>query len=222
MSRTLPSRPPVSQYSNLDVPRGAVRLRASSFGIKSACLVSRISDTMRLEALAADNISGASANSSTITGLALPYENLSTGQPAELYARGAFTRNLRENPDQKVLFQFNMGHVLGSSKAGTCRVWEEHDGLHFECIAPDTSWARDLLVSIKRGDVDESGAIAIPTVSRPEIRNGARCRVITQANLFLVSVCSFSEFDSSATVKQNAAAAQRVSRLPGGVYGSRV
>ena len=216
-----------AKKSYLRVPT-AFRYAASHvFGCTISCALSAISDEMRLEALRADNVSDASANKSTISGFALPYETLSIsfpGSPQALFKRGAFTKDLREHPNRKVFYGEGFGRVLGSVEAGTCRIWEENNGLHFEAIAPATSWADDLLVSMRRGDTKESAAIAEPVEAHWESRAGARVQVITTARLFLITVVTFPEFDSTtAQVKPDsiAAAAARLARLGHSVYGSK-
>ncbi|MCU1339304.1 MAG: family phage prohead protease [Bryobacterales bacterium] len=212
-------------------PRDAAFLRASThFGFPVSCGASPVSDAMRLEALAHGNLSGISASTSdsrAITGLCLPYEKPSTAHPGGgtqiMYAKGALTKDLREYPNKKIYFESGYGRVLGSVQSGTGRIWEDAQGLHFECIVPPTTWGDDLLVSMRRGDTKESGATTVSTESHWETHGGARVRVITAASLFFVGVLNFPVFDSTtAKVKPDslAAAVERLSKLSGGVYGS--
>ncbi len=219
---------PADGFDFAVLPRGAGFLRASSsFGCPRSCVTSIVSDHMRLEALLAGNLSGSTEKSRSISGLALPYMKPSITRPGEtatIFARGAFTKDLRENPAKKVYYEHGFGRVIGSVSAGTARIFEDNDGLHFEAIAPATSWADDLLVSMRRGDTKESGTVADPTEAHWETRSGARVRVVDAARLLLVAVVSFSTFDSTtAKVKPDslAAAAARLAKLQGGVYGSR-
>jgi HK97 family phage prohead protease len=73
----------------------------------------------------------------------------------EMVEPGAFTKTLQE-ADVRALFNHDPNRVLGRSQAGTLRVFEDEHGLGYDAIPPDTQWARDLLTSIKRGDIDGS------------------------------------------------------------------
>ena len=67
---------------------------------------------------------------------------------------GAFSRAL--DGDVFSFFNHDQSKVLGRTKSGTLRLSEDEDGLRYEVDLPDTSAARDLKVSMKRGDVDGS------------------------------------------------------------------
>lgn len=82
-----------------------------------------------------------------------PSEDL--GWFREVIAPGAFSRCLGTNPDVRALFNHDPNLVLGRTKSKTLTVTEDNIGLHFDCDTPDTQVARDLQVSIDRGDVDQ-------------------------------------------------------------------
>lgn len=65
---------------------------------------------------------------------------------------GTFSRAIKEN-DIRGLFNHNPDYVLGRNTADTMRLSEDADGLAFEIDLPDTSCARDLVVSIGRRDI---------------------------------------------------------------------
>jgi HK97 family phage prohead protease len=46
--------------------------------------------------------------------------------------------------------------VLGRNKSGTLRLSEDNIGLHYQVDLPDTTYARDLAISMERGDVSQS------------------------------------------------------------------
>jgi HK97 family phage prohead protease len=79
-------------------------------------------------------------------------ENL--GGFREKIAPGAFDTVL--NDDVRGLINHNPGHVLGRTASGTLRLSIDAQGLRYEIDPPDTQYARDLLVSMERGDVKES------------------------------------------------------------------
>lgn len=71
---------------------------------------------------------------------------------------GAF-RNAIDKGDIRALFNHNPDMVLGRNRARptpTLSLAEDARGLAATAIPPDTQWARDLIVSIERGDI--SGA----------------------------------------------------------------
>ena len=68
---------------------------------------------------------------------------------------GAFTKTLKE-ADVRALWNHDTNFVLGRNKAETLALKEDDKGLLYEALTPDTQWARDLAVSIDRGDVTQS------------------------------------------------------------------
>ncbi len=73
----------------------------------------------------------------------------------ERIEKGAFSDVLKE--DVRVLFNHDDNKILARTGSGTARVWETEDGLMYEWQNEDNiSYARDLALSIARGDVKES------------------------------------------------------------------
>jgi HK97 family phage prohead protease len=73
----------------------------------------------------------------------------------EIVRPGAFAQAIRDD-DVRALFNHDPSAVLGRNRAGTLKLVEDDLGLRYEIIPPDTQMARDLLVSLKRGDVNQS------------------------------------------------------------------
>lgn len=73
----------------------------------------------------------------------------------EKIARGAFANAIAEKQDVRCLYDHLTHLVLGRTAANTCKIWESDKGLEFECSLPDTTFARDLAISIARGDVTQ-------------------------------------------------------------------
>lgn len=74
----------------------------------------------------------------------------------EVIERGAFDGVLKD--DVRALFNHDPNLILARSKAGegTLAMGTDDTGLWYEFETPDTNAGRDLMVSLKRGDVDQS------------------------------------------------------------------
>lgn len=58
--------------------------------------------------------------------------------------------------DVRALFNHNPSKVLGRSKSGTLTLTVDDFGLKYDILMPDTSEARDLMLSMDRKDIDSS------------------------------------------------------------------
>ena len=73
----------------------------------------------------------------------------------EVILPGAFAAAVTRD-DVRANFNHEPNLVLGRTTAGTLRLHEDDQGLVYEIDTPDTSYARDLMVSVARGDVSQS------------------------------------------------------------------
>lgn len=90
-----------------------------------------------------------------IDGYGAVFNEESKGLPfVETIRPGAFTKTLRE-ADIRSLFNHDANLILGRNVAGTLRLEEDDTGLRYECDPPNNTWANDLAVSMRRGDVSE-------------------------------------------------------------------
>lgn len=111
----------------------------------------------------------------------------------ESVAPGAFKRAIRED-DVRALFNHDSNIVLGRNKAGTLKLAEDDVGLAIDIDPPDTQWARDLIVSIERGDIDQmSIGFRVLKQEWDETGDVAR-RKLLEVELFDVSPVTFPAF----------------------------
>lgn len=71
----------------------------------------------------------------------------------EQFSKGAFTESLT-NDNQLALWAHDTTKVLGNTKSGTLRLYEDDVGLRFELDLGNTTLANDAYETIKRGDID--------------------------------------------------------------------
>ncbi len=83
----------------------------------------------------------------------------------EVIRPGAFSKTIKE-ADIRCLINHDPNLVLGRNKSGTLKIWEDAKGLKYEVTLPDTSYAKDLLESVSRGDVSGSSFAFRPIKER--------------------------------------------------------
>ncbi len=74
----------------------------------------------------------------------------------EYCAPGCFTKTLADGADVRALFNHDPNFVLGRTRSGTLACSEDAHGLHYDISPPNTQWARDLMETMRRGDVSQS------------------------------------------------------------------
>lgn len=110
----------------------------------------------------------------------------------EKIKRGAFAESIQVD-DVRALFNHDPNHVLGRNKAGTLKLQEDRKGLAIEIVPPDTQFARDLLISVKRGDISQmSFGFQVQEDSWKHGEDGAPdVRTLKKVRLFDVSPVTF-------------------------------
>ena len=115
----------------------------------------------------------------------------------EQFKRGAFTESLT-NDDQKALWSHDTSKVLGRTKNGTLRLFEDDLGLRFELDLPDTTLGDDAYKSIKRGDVDGvSFGFSMLKQEWDEADPDNVVRTVTKAKLLEISPVAFPAYPDS-------------------------
>lgn len=128
----------------------------------------------------------------------------------EIIAKGAFDDVLQD--DVRALFNHESSAILARSKngEGTLKFGVDEIGLFYEFEAPDTQVGRDLVTSIRRGDVDQSsfGFKVAPNGDKWEEKGGGEGptiikRTITKiARLLDVSPVTFPAYpDASVAIR---------------------
>jgi len=103
---------------------------------------------------------------------------------------GAFKKSI-EKDDIRALFNHDPNYVLGRNKSGTLELREDEHGLFVKIQPPDTSWAKDLTVSISRGDISQMsfGFVVLKDEWRTE--SNTDIRELMEVKLYDVSPVTF-------------------------------
>lgn len=129
-----------------------------------------------------------------IVGHAAVFNQLSEdlGGFREKIAPGAFAEAVTRD-DVRALWNHDSNFVLGRTRAGTLRMREDDRGLAVEIDPPNTQWANDLLVSMRRGDVTQmSFGFRVEKGGQNWERNDdGNIRTITRVSLFDVSPVTY-------------------------------
>lgn len=94
----------------------------------------------------------------TIEGYAAVFNRWSEdlGGFREIILPGAFAPALeRYDLDVRALINHDANLILGRTKTGTLEIYEDNIGLSVRIALPDTQYARDLLVMLERGDINQ-------------------------------------------------------------------
>lgn len=106
---------------------------------------------------------------------------------------GAFSEAVIQD-DVRALWNHDSNYVLGRNRSGTLRMVEDSEGLAVEIDPPDTQFARDLMVSMRRGDVSQmSFQFMVPKggQSWANDSNGQSIRTLTKLRLLDVSPVTY-------------------------------
>lgn len=98
-----------------------------------------------------------------IIGLAAVFYDGSPGSQFQLWdgcferiLPGCFDRALRDGDDVRALFNHEPNLILGRTGAGTLHLWADGRGLFYRISPPNCHYAKDLISSLRRGDVSGS------------------------------------------------------------------
>ncbi len=127
-------------------------------------------------------------------------ENL--GGFREIIAPGAFDDVLGD--DVRALINHNSDMILGRTKSNTLKLTVDERGLHYEIDPPATTYAANLLESLKRGDITQSSfAFNVDEDSWDEDKDGRVIRTIKKIKrLFDVSPVTFPAYPEADAAKR--------------------
>ena len=108
----------------------------------------------------------------------------------EKIQKGAFEESIQID-DIRALFNHDPNYVLGRNMADTLTLEEDEHGLKISITPPDTQWARDLMESIQRGDIDQM-SFGFQTITDSwTTENEETVRTLVKVRLFDVSPVTF-------------------------------
>jgi HK97 family phage prohead protease len=109
----------------------------------------------------------------------------------EQFKKGAFTESVTKD-DQRALWSHDTSKVLGWTKNGTLRLYENDIGLRFELELPNNTQGNDAYESIKRDDIDGvSFGIRMRKQEWDESDPDNVVRTVMQADLMEISPVGF-------------------------------
>ncbi len=103
---------------------------------------------------------------------------------------GAFVNTIGAD-DVRALWNHDSNYVLGRNKSGTLVLSEDQRGLKIDIKPPDCQWARDLMTSIERKDIDQMSFGFKTIAHRWEGEYPNEVRTLMEVKLFDVSPVTF-------------------------------
>lgn len=115
----------------------------------------------------------------------------------ERIARGAFSRAISED-DVRALWNHNADFPLGRNRAKTLVLGEDDKGLATRIYMPDTSMGRDVMTSVRRGDVTQmSFAFSVRSQKIDRDAEGNITRTILDCQLYDVSPVTYPAYETT-------------------------
>lgn len=139
-----------------------------------------------------------------LSGLAVPYNKLSDNPIPEMpkikerILPGAFKRSVESGKDIMMLWNHELKYIFGRTSKGTLTLNEGSEGISFSNIPPESSWAKDLIPSIKRGDYSNMSFKFRDDVA-PDwtLENGEYVRNVKAATLYEISLVPFAVYETT-------------------------
>jgi HK97 family phage prohead protease len=132
----------------------------------------------------------------------------------EVIRPGSFKKTIGE-ADVRALINHDPTLVIGRTRAKTLDLREDIHGLRVKITPPDTSYARDLMESMRRGDIDQM-SFGFETVRDEWHISGEEItRTLLEVRLFDVSVVTYPAYpQTSAQVRSHVSELQSQNAAP--------
>ena len=157
----------------------------------------KTSERVTYSAQAPPGVGFAADSAGRVSGVAILWDVSSRdrGGYRDRFARGS----IGAAGDVVALFGHDPTAVLGRTSAGTLRLASKDDGVHFSLDLPDTQAGRDLLTSMKRGDVSQCSFSALITEEDWAFDRMLRTpvRTVLAAELLEVSIVAVPAFPAT-------------------------
>lgn len=114
----------------------------------------------------------------------------------EKVRKGAFAESIGRD-DIRALFNHDPNYVLGRNRAGTLELEEDDVGLRVRITPPDTSWARNITTSIRRGDISQMSIGFVVEDDEWSSKDGIDTRELKKVRLFDVSPVTFPAYTAT-------------------------
>jgi HK97 family phage prohead protease len=140
-----------------------------------------------------------------LRGYAAVFNSLSVdlGHFREIIKPGAFATSLASGNDIRALVDHDYAKILGRTSAGTLRLKEDATGLADEIDLDETSYANDLLKSVKRKDISgQSFGFRVIQDDWAYSEDDVLVRTLIEVKLFEVTMTSIPAYtDTTADVR---------------------
>ena len=128
--------------------------------------------------------------------------SVNLGGFVETIAPGAFRSTLKDGADVRAMLDHDTGKVIGRNKAGTLDIAEDNHGLRVSISPPDTQLGRDIVTSIRRGDLDAMSFGFRAIADDWDDDQTPPLRELREVELFDVSVVAFPAYpDTTVAVR---------------------
>lgn len=119
------------------------------------------------------------------------WSELIYGHFQERILPGAFDQHLAGKPDVIACVDHDARKLLGRTSANTLNLLPDGDGIAVEVPQPETSYARDLAESIRRGDIRGMSFVFDVVTDNWHRENSVPSRDVSEARLYEVSFVIF-------------------------------